>query len=86
MSSAKIIEFDIVKFPKSISSKDGIWGEYLEIDSNSTFLKKWVLQKHEFSCPFFQSKSYNNVVVIKQIIFHPHFWNHGFTSLIMLRV
>ena len=40
MSSTKIIEFDIVKFPKSISSKDGVWREYLEIDSNSTFSKK----------------------------------------------
>ena len=40
MSSTKIIEFDIAKFPKSISSKDGAWREYLEIDGNSTFSNK----------------------------------------------
>ena len=38
-------QFDNVKFPKSISSKDlyhhlSVWREFLEIDSNSTFSKK----------------------------------------------
>ena len=37
------------------------------------FLKKWVLQKHEFSYPFFQSISYNNMAVTKQIYFSPTF-------------
>ena len=80
MSSTKIIEFDIVKFPKSISSKDGVWREYLEIDSNSTFSKKkWALCNREFSYSFFQSISYNNVVVTKQFFFSPIFlksWIH----------
>ena len=48
-----MIEFDIVKFPKNISSKDGVSREFIEIDSNGTSSKKWVLQKHEFSYTFF---------------------------------
>ena len=40
MSSTKIIEFDNVKFPKRISSKDGVWTEFPEIDRNYTFYKK----------------------------------------------
>ena len=39
MSSTKIIEFDYVKFPKNVSSKDGVWRKFLG-DSNSTFSKK----------------------------------------------
>ena len=39
-SSTKIAEFDNVNFPKSISSKDGVWREFLKIDSNSTLKKK----------------------------------------------
>ena len=47
MSFIKTIEFGNVKFPKSISSEDGVWREFLEIDSGSTFSKKWVVQKRE---------------------------------------
>ena len=39
-SFSKIMEFENVKFPKGISSKDGVWIEFLEIDINSTFSKK----------------------------------------------
>ena len=37
------------------------------------FQKKRVLQKREFSYPFFQSISYKNVVFTKQIYFSPTF-------------
>ena len=47
MSFTKIIEIYYVKFPKSVSSKDDVWREFLE-DSNSTFSRKWVLQKCDF--------------------------------------
>ena len=40
MSSTKTIEFGNVKFPKDLSSKDGVWKEFLEIDSNGTSSKK----------------------------------------------
>ena len=40
MSSTKIIEFDNLKFPKSISSKDGVQRDFLGIDSNSMSSKK----------------------------------------------
>ena len=36
MSSTKITEIYYVKFPKSVSSKDDVWREFIE-DSNSTF-------------------------------------------------
>ena len=39
-SSTKIIEFDHVKFPVSISFEDGVLREFLEIDSNSMFSKR----------------------------------------------
>ena len=35
MCSTKITEFDHVKFPKSISSKNSVWREFLEIDRSS---------------------------------------------------
>ena len=38
-SSTKLIEFDHVKFPVSISSEDGVSREFFEIDSNSMFSK-----------------------------------------------
>ena len=59
--STKIIESGNVKFPKSISSSDGLWREFLGSDSNSTFPKKCVLQKREFPYSFFQSISNNNL-------------------------
>ena len=31
MCSTKITEFDHVKFPKRISSKNGVWREFLDI-------------------------------------------------------
>ena len=34
-----MIEFGNIKFPKSISSKDIVWREFLEIENNSTFSK-----------------------------------------------
>ena len=40
-----------------------------EIDNNSTFSKKLVLQKREFSYRFFQSIRYNNLVVTKKNYF-----------------
>ena len=72
MSSTKIIEFYYVKLPKSLSSKYGVWKEFIE-DSSGTFSRKWVLQKREFSYPFFQSMSYKNVVVAKQIYLSTRF-------------
>ena len=39
-SSIEIIELDNVKYPNKIFSKDSIWRELTEIDSNSTFSKK----------------------------------------------
>ena len=63
-SSTKIIEFDNVKFPKSISSKDGYQRGFLEI---------------KISLSFFSVISYNNTVVTKQIYFPPTFlksWVH----------
>ena len=48
-SSTNIIQFDNVKFLKIKSSNDGAF-------------KKWVLQKSEFCCLFFQSIIHNNVV------------------------
>ena len=47
-----MIEFDIVKFPKNISSKVDVSREFIEIDSNGTSSKKWILQKNEFSYSF----------------------------------
>ena len=58
-STTEIIEFENVKFPKRISSKDSVWRGFLEIDSNSTFSKKGVPKKREFS---------------NQIYFSPTFW------------
>ena len=40
MSSTKIIEFDNLNFPKSISSKDRVQRYFLGIDSNSMSSKK----------------------------------------------
>ena len=40
MSSTKIIEFDNLNFPKSISSKDRVQRDFLRIDSNSMSSKK----------------------------------------------
>ena len=40
-----------------------------EIDNNSTFFKKLVLQKREFSYRFLQSIRYNNLVVTQKIYF-----------------
>ena len=57
------MEFEQVTFPASISSDDGIWREFLEIDNNSMFSKKWVLQKRKFSYPVFQLLRYNKVIV-----------------------
>ena len=67
-----MIEFDYVKFPKSVSCKKAVWREFLE-NSSSTFSKKWVLQKREFCYPFFQSVSYKNVIVKKEIYFSSRF-------------
>ena len=39
-SPTKIIEFEQVQFPASISSEDGVSGEFLKIDSNGMFSKK----------------------------------------------
>ena len=74
MSFTKIIEFDNVKLKtktKNLSSKDAVWNQFLEIDSNSTFSKKWVLWKSEFSSPSFQWIGYNNMVVKKKNYFSP---------------
>ena len=35
-----MIEFDIAKFPKNVSSNNDISREFLEIDNNSTSSKK----------------------------------------------
>ena len=47
-----------------------------------------MLSKRKFSHSFFQSISYYNVVAKKEtnFLFHPHFENNGFTSLIILQV
>ena len=85
-SSTKIVQFDKVKFPKIISTKDSVWREFLETDSNSIFSKKWAPQKHEFSYPFYQSINYNNLVETKHIYVSPNSENRRFTSLIILQV
>ena len=72
------MEFENVKFRKSISFEDGVCREFLEIDSNSMFSKKCVLQKRNCFNPFFQSISYSLIVPIK-IYFSPTFlklWLH----------
>ena len=53
--STKVIEFVHINFSASISSEDGVWEEFIEIDSNSMFSKKWVLQKLKSFLPFFFS-------------------------------
>ena len=45
-SSTKIFESDHGKFPKSISSKVGVWRKFLEIESNSMFSEKEVCFKN----------------------------------------
>ena len=47
------MEFEQITFPASISSDDDVWREFLEIDNNSMFSKKWVLQKRKFLTLFF---------------------------------
>ena len=54
-----------------------------EIDSNSVFLKRWMLQKRQFSC-YFQSITYNDVIVTKQIYLSLTFlksWIHIFDNI-----
>ena len=68
-----MIEFDIVKFPKNISSKDGVSREFIEIDSNGYVFKKMSTSETWIFLYFFQSISYNTVVDRKQIYFSPHF-------------
>ena len=68
-SSTKIYEFDKIRFPQNIKSKDGVWREFLKIDSSVMSSKRWILRKREFSYTFSQSISYNHVVDIKQIYF-----------------
>ena len=68
-SFTKIIEFDNVKFPKSISSKDGVWREFVGIDSNCKFSKKNEYFKNVKKNSF----SVNKLVVTKQIHFSPIF-------------
>ena len=73
-TSIKITEFyDSTKFPQNVSSKDGAWRKFLDIGSNGTSSKKWLVQKREFSYTFFQLISYNNVLDTKQIYFVPTF-------------
>ena len=77
-SSTKTIELDHVKCLAS-PSEDRIWKEFLEIDSNIMFSKKWVLQKRKFPYSFLHSISYNNMVIMKQVYFSPIFrksWAH----------
>ena len=38
--STEIVEFHNEKFPKIISTEDGIWKKFLETDSNSMSLEK----------------------------------------------
>ena len=56
-----------MKFPESISSKDVVSREFLEIYNNSTFSKNEYLKSVNFL--LFSSVSYNIVVVTKQIYF-----------------
>ena len=69
-SSTKIIEFDHVKFPEYIKVSQVYYlkmvfkANFLRLNfSNSMFSKKLVLQKRKCPYPYFQSISYNNVVV-----------------------
>ena len=78
-----------VKFPKSISSKDGVWREFLKIDGHSTFSKKKKekrkeLQRREFYYPFFFLSQLVVITWLSQskFIFHPHFEKIRFTSVI----
>ena len=48
MCSTKITEFGYVKFTKSISSKDGVWREFLQISSNNTFSKNEYFKNVDF--------------------------------------
>ena len=76
-SFTEIIEFDNVKFHKSISFKDGVWREFIEIGSNSNFSKNKFFKLWIFLVFF--SVSYNNVVITKKIYFSPTFlklWVH----------
>ena len=50
-SSTKIIEFDHAKFPARISSEDGVWREFLEVNNSNVFKKNECL-KHKFSYSF----------------------------------
>ena len=52
-SSTKIIEFDNIKFPKNMSSKDGVWREFPEIDSNGASSKNEYFKKVNFLLLFF---------------------------------
>ena len=85
-SSTKITEFDNVKFPKSVSSKDGFWREFLKIDSNSTFSKN---KKKTIKNPWiFLSFFFSQLVIVtwlsqNKFIVHPHFENNRFTPLII---
>ena len=47
-SSIKILEFDHVKFPKNISSKDGVSRTFLEIDRNGTSSKNEYFKNMNF--------------------------------------
>ena len=55
MTFTEIFEFGKVKLSKSISSKDGVWREFLEIDSNTVRFQKMSTSKREFFYHFFQS-------------------------------
>ena len=48
-STTKIIELDNSKFPKNISSKDGVSRKFLEIDSNGTSSKNKYFKHMNFS-------------------------------------
>ena len=73
-----------VKFPKSVSSIDGAWREFLKIDGNSK-------KKKNFKDVNFLILFLSQLVIItwlsqNKFIFHLHFENNRFTSVIILRV
>ena len=53
-STTKIIELDNSKFPKNISSKDGVSRKFLEIDSKGTSFKTEYFKHMNFLILFSQ--------------------------------
>ena len=60
--------FPTVYYPKMVFEEN-----FLRLTVTVTFQKKMSTSKTWIFLSFFHSISYNNVVVAKQVFFHPHF-------------